>query len=78
HVVSPSLLDNLKTYNNHLRESGVESNSSGICRFSIMDFYIDMCSTNIIAGFEPVERYRWIDVGKPDSLRKAEVLFTRP
>ncbi|MDE6497784.1 MAG: NTP transferase domain-containing protein, partial [Muribaculaceae bacterium] len=39
HVFSPGLLPALKEYNSPLKAAGAECNTSGICRFSIMNFY---------------------------------------
>lgn len=75
HIISPAFLQVLEEYNDSLRASGCEADSAGICRFSIMDFYIDRCSDRCIMGYEPSGPYRWVDVGKPDSLRHAETLF---
>lgn len=40
-------------------------------KFSIIDFYLSVCRKENIIGYEP-EDFSTIDVGKPDSLEKAE------
>lgn len=40
--------------------------------FSIIDFYIANCCMHRFTGFTPEGRYMWHDIGKPDSLAKAE------
>lgn len=43
--------------------------------FSIIPFYADACRQIVINGFTPDETYRWIDIGKPESLAEANRLF---
>ena len=45
--------------------------------FSITPFYIDVCRTHHIHGYEPTEAYQWFDVGKPEALATAEAALTR-
>lgn len=75
HVASPELLVKLQAYNDILREAGAEADSRGICRFSIMKFYIDSCDHVPVASYEPSQPYRWCDIGKPESLAEARRLF---
>ena len=44
-------------------------------KFSIIDVYLDLMSTQTIKSFEFTES-RFIDVGKPDSIAKAELMFS--
>lgn len=76
HLLSPSLFAALQAYNDAMRDSGAECDSRGICRFSIMNFYIDSCREHAIASYEPLHPYRWCDVGKPESLAEARRLFS--
>lgn len=41
-------------------------------KFSITPFYVDMCRDLEIKGFMPPHSYKWIDIGKPESLTAAE------
>lgn len=59
HIISPSLFRALAEY-------------AGDSKFSITPFYIDACGSLDIRGYLPEESYRWIDIGKPDSLSQAE------
>ncbi len=43
-------------------------------KFSMVDVYLDLCKTNIIASFDHTNS-KLIDVGKPDSILKAEEMF---
>lgn len=71
HVFSPSLFPALQAYNDSLVAAGAETDSRGICRFSIMNFYIDNCAACNFQAFEPSAPYLWCDIGKPDSLETA-------
>lgn len=44
-------------------------------KFSIIPFYVTLCRSDKLIGYTPEERYDWIDVGRPDSLIRAESLF---
>ena len=46
--------------------------TGSIPKFSIMDFYIDNCSTLPIMGYQSPKPYRWHDIGKPDALEAAQ------
>lgn len=59
HIVSPTVFPALENYS---REP----------KFSITPFYTDLCSTLYIKGYTPGESFRWIDIGKPESLTEAE------
>lgn len=62
HVLSPTTLDRLDSYR------------PGQKIFSITDFYIDNAATlNIRAWMQPADT-EWIDIGKPESLRRAQQL----
>lgn len=71
HVFSPALFPALRAYNDSLAAAGAPTDSRGICRFSIMNFYIDNCAACDIQAFEPSAPYLWCDIGKPDSLEAA-------
>ncbi len=43
-------------------------------KFSMVDVYLDLAKTNIISSFDHTG-YKLIDVGKPESISKAENLF---
>ena len=58
HIVNKSLLTTRKT----------------VDKFSITDWYLELCATYSILGFEEVGA-DFVDVGKMDSLGKAEKLF---
>ena len=58
HVISPELFK-------LIRQTG---------KFSVVDTYLDLCSTHKIIGFDHSEDL-FIDVGKPEALEKASTLF---
>ncbi|MBQ9466981.1 MAG: NTP transferase domain-containing protein [Muribaculaceae bacterium] len=64
HVLSPGIIEPLQVY---ARQHGPA--------FSIMDFYIDKCHDYHFAGYEQAAPYDWLDVGKPETLAKAEALL---
>ncbi len=76
HVFSPALLPALRRYNDARIASGAECNSRGTARFSIMDFYIDSCTSCPIFGYEPQGSYNWFDIGKPETLALADQFFS--
>lgn len=43
-------------------------------KFSIIPFYVDVCRQARIQGY-PVDSANWFDVGKPETLAKAEVYY---
>lgn len=43
-------------------------------KFSMVDVYLDLCKTNIIAAFDH-SNSKFIDVGKPESVLEAERIF---
>ena len=65
HVISPSIFEPLRAYAKDSR------------KFSITPFYAQECHTHHIHGYEPTRPYRWIDVGKPETLREANALFSK-
>ncbi len=75
HVVSPSMFGSLKRYNDMLVSKGAEADSRGLCRFSIMNFYIDTCRDSLFKGFEPSAPYMWCDIGKPESVERAQKMI---
>lgn len=77
HIFSPALLPALRIYNNSRVAAGAECNAHGICRFSVMDFYIDICTSGSIYGYEPGKPYNWFDIGKPETLAIAEEFYNK-
>ena len=63
HVISPDIFPFLQEY------------AQADAKFSITPFYAQECHTHHIHGYEPAGDYRWIDVGKPETLAQAQVLF---
>lgn len=61
HVLSPSIF--------HYMES---EHWTG--KFSIIPFYIDICREIHIQGY-PVDSKNWFDIGKPETLEKAEAYY---
>lgn len=68
HVISPDLFPALETYAKNI-------DSLSIPKFSITDFYVASCGDMTISGFEPVGSFRWLDIGKPESLAEAQKIF---
>lgn len=64
HVISPKVLSLL---------SKQEPNRA----FPVIPFYLDSIDTLDIRGWQPTEDYRWVDVGKPDTLARAQALFCK-
>lgn len=61
HIISPSILPLLADYGKEV--------------FSIVPFYIDFCKKLHITAYTPSQPYKWIDIGKPESLALARQLF---
>ena len=61
HVLSPSIFQ----YMENERWTG---------KFSIIPFYVDICSQAHIQGY-PIDSENWFDVGKPETLAKAEAYY---
>ncbi|MBR6284405.1 MAG: nucleotidyltransferase family protein [Muribaculaceae bacterium] len=61
HVISPGIFPLLEQ---HAAQVGPV--------FSITPFYIEACREHIIRGYHPATPYRWLDVGKPETLALAE------
>lgn len=45
-------------------------------KFSIVDTYLELASTNKISGFEHNPE-NWVDMGKPEELEKAEIILEK-
>ena len=43
-------------------------------KFSIIPFYLSVCETVCIQGY-PLQDLRWFDIGKPETLAKAEEYY---
>lgn len=63
HVINPSVLDCLADY----QPTG---------KFSITPFYIDRCAAIDIRAYTPSAPYRWVDIGRPESLERARRICT--
>ena len=61
HVISPSLF----RYMESRQWEG---------KFSIIPFYLSVCETACIQGY-PLQDRRWFDIGKPETLAKAEEYY---
>ena len=64
HVLSPRIFDALEKY----------SEAKGKV-FSIAPFYAEMCDLYKIYGYQQFSDYKWLDVGKPETLAQAEEMF---
>ena len=62
HIISPTVFNELESY-------------SSEPKFSITPFYIDSCNKLKIMGYQPIFKYRWFDIGKPETLALAEDSF---
>lgn len=63
HVMSPKIFPLLHDF------------AEGNPVFSITPFYIQACRNHFIQGYQPTDGYRWLDVGKPESIQAASELF---
>lgn len=64
HIINPTIFPRLADYTSE-------------AKFSITPFYTDECANLDIRAYTPEENYNWIDIGKPDSLIKAENIVSR-
>lgn len=64
HIISPAVIEALGDY---ARANGE--------KFSMTPFYIAMADRLKIQSYEPSEPYRWVDIGKPETLAEARKLF---
>lgn len=67
HIIGPRTLDAIEAY----------SKARGPV-FSITPFYVESHRSLDIRAYEPPEEYRWIDIGRPESLMRARELFGPP
>ena len=65
HVISPRIFPELERFH---RKGGED-------KFSIVPFYINMCSHHLIQGYHPDSDYQWLDIGKPETLAQARELL---
>jgi NDP-sugar pyrophosphorylase family protein len=65
HIISPRVFPELERFR---RKSGEE-------KFSIVPFYIGMCTHHLIQGYHPDGDYQWLDIGKPETLAQAQELL---
>lgn len=63
HVISPSLFRYMET-------------KEWDGKFSIIPFYLSVCQQTQIKGF-PLQNFRWLDIGKPETLKQAEEFYGR-
>ena len=61
HVISPSLFRYME-------------NSPWEGKFSIIPFYLSVCRQTHIQGY-PLQDFRWFDIGKPETLKRAEEYY---
>ncbi len=64
HIISPRLIDDMARYGRG--HNGV---------FSLTPFYTAICGDRDLRAYLPREEYRWIDIGKPETLAEARKLF---
>jgi len=62
HVISPSIFDMLEEYSQ--KEE----------KFSTTPFYVDYCHHHLIKGYLQEAPYMWLDIGKPETLKEAEMM----
>lgn len=75
-VDAARMLGLLEDYNRRLIEADPERPVlDGVAKFSITDFYIDVCARERIDGFEPRRDYRWVDIGKAATLDLAKQMW---
>jgi N-acetyl-alpha-D-muramate 1-phosphate uridylyltransferase len=74
-IVKPSLDLQQKAFSGiHVIRGGVFDHLPGESRFSMVDAYLDLAKDHFIQAFDHSET-KFIDVGKPESISKAEKLF---
>ena len=66
HVISPRIFPELERYHRRCGED----------KFSIVPFYIGMCTHHLIHGYHPDSDYQWLDIGKPETLSQARELLS--
>lgn len=66
HIISPAVFPLLEAYRDEHGDV-----------FSITPFYVENCGKLKIKSYRPTEKYRWIDVGKPETLAKARQMFEK-
>lgn len=69
HIISPGTLVDIVRYWHNCRNGEP---------FSITDYYIDRCRDIDIYSYTPAAPYRWVDIGRPETLEKARGLFYSP
>ena len=65
HIISPRIFPELERFH---RKNGED-------KFSIVPFYIGMCSHHLIHGYHPDSDYQWLDIGKPETLAQAQEML---
>ncbi len=65
HVLSPAFIASLAA-----------SAPLPLAPFSIVDVYLDICSSKKIYGYTPATPFRWHDIGTPEKLHAADLAFS--
>ncbi|MCH5247129.1 MAG: NTP transferase domain-containing protein [Muribaculaceae bacterium] len=65
HVIGSKMIEALREY----------AEKTGESRFSLIPFYLDNIKNLKISCFNPNDNYRWIDIGKSETLQEANKLF---
>ncbi len=73
HLMQPSVIGSLRQYCN--ARAVLTGADPASMPFSIMDFFIEYCSRLDIGGYIPSPPYMWHDIGKIESLKRAEDIF---
>jgi NDP-sugar pyrophosphorylase family protein len=58
----------------HIINSIIFQHISQVGKFSMVDVYLDLCKKHVIKGYDHSGTH-FLDVGKPDSILKAETIF---
>lgn len=73
HLMQPSVIGRLREYCN--KRALTNGCDPARMPFSIMDFFIEYCCLLNIGGYRPSTPYMWHDIGKPESLKRADDFF---
>ncbi len=73
HIMQPGIIEDLRRYCiGHASEAGARPDH---WPFSIISFFVEYCRKLNIGGYRPHASYNWHDIGKPESLERANKLF---
>lgn len=64
HIINPELIETMTAYGRNNGEI-----------FSLTPFYTATCDQNIYRAYIPHAPYRWVDIGRPDTLEQARLMF---